>query len=172
MALPWAGLGPQGWVQAAAWSRALHCPGSLVGISSHGWEQQEQRSWAEQPTTPRCMQMGREPQELQQGCAVYPPGLPCQRRGDKNRFNLQNHPLDTKSKQLVRSRVRDVKGAGRDPLVPLCIQHTTVPLLPKVSDASACRAGNMGARCSLRRGPPSRKHLGTSGNGSTKHNRS
>lgn len=39
--------------------------------------------------------------------------------------------------------------------MPLSIQHTAVPLLPKVSYASACRAGIMGARCSLRGGPPS-----------------
>lgn len=109
---------------------------AMVG-SSRSWEQ---RSWAEQPTTPRCMQMGRESQELQQGCAVYPPGLPCQRRGDKNRFNLQNHPLDTKSKQLVRSRVRDVKGAGRDPLclsasstrLCHCSQRSVMPLLAEL----------------------------------------
>lgn len=28
-------------MQAAVWNRALHCPGSLAGISSYGWEQQE-----------------------------------------------------------------------------------------------------------------------------------
>lgn len=28
-------------MQAAVWNRALRCPGSLAGISSYGWEQQE-----------------------------------------------------------------------------------------------------------------------------------
>lgn len=68
-----------------------------------------------------------QPGELQQGCAIYPPGLLCQRRGDKNQFNLQNHPLDTKSKQLLRSRVRDVKGAGRD---SLCLFASSMWLFP------------------------------------------
>lgn len=111
------------------------------------------------------MQMGQEPRELQQGCAVYPPGLPCQQRGDKNRFNLQNHPLDTKSKQLVRSRVKDVKGAERD---SLCCSASSIWLCfisQRGLQHLCCRAGNTGASYEGAQGKVSQlvsgKRLGT-----------